>query len=127
MSKDQQAIDERRQRLLDWAEKATPEQIDALQKKILETDKSKAESQPDSQHDQVAFQTVQQWRQQRQGEEQRPPMLTREQQKEDGPGRLGYAEYARTAQKEATFMKEYEKNYDWEKHEKQRQRNVFSQ
>ena len=105
----------------------SPEQIEALQKKIQEADKAKAESQPDNQHEQVAFQTVQQWRQQRQGEEQRTPMLTREQQKENGPGRLGYAEYARTAQKEAEFMKDYEKNFDWDKHEKQRQRNVFSQ
>ena len=38
-----------------------------------------------------------------------------------------YAENARTAPKEAAFMKEYEKNFDWDKHEKQRQRNVFSQ
>ena len=127
VSKDQQAIEESRQRVLDWAEKATPEQIDALQKKIQEVDKAKADTQPDNQQEQVSFQTVQQWRQQRQGEEQRPPMLTREQQKEDGPGRLGYAEYARTAQKEAAFMKDYEKNFDWDKHEKQRQRNVFSQ
>lgn len=127
VSKDQQAIEERRQRVLDWAEKASPEQIEALQKKIQEADKAKAESQPDNQHEQVAFQTVQQWRQQRQGEEQRPPMLTREQRMENGPGRLGYAEFARTAPKEAEFMKEYEKNFDWEKHEKQRQQNVFSQ
>ena len=54
-------------------------------------------------------------------------MLTREQRMENGPGRLGYAEYARTAPKEAAFMKEYEKNFDWDKHDKQRQRNVFSQ
>ena len=113
--------------MLDWAEKASPEQIEALQKKIQEADKAKTESQPDNQHEQIAFQTVQQWRQQRQGEEQRPPMLTREQRMENGPGRLGYAEYARTAPKEAAFMKEYEKNFDWEKHEKQRQQNVFSQ
>lgn len=127
VSKDQHSIDERRQRVLNWAENASPDQIDALQKKIQEADKAKAESLPDSQHEQVAFQTVQQWRQQRQGEDQRPPMLTREQQKEDGPGRLGYAEYARTSQKEAAFMKDYENNFDWDKHEKQRQRNVFSQ
>ena len=40
VSKDQQAIEERRQRLLDWAEKASPEQIEALQKKIQEADKA---------------------------------------------------------------------------------------
>lgn len=128
VTQDQDAIEQRRQRVLDWAEKASPDQIAALQAKIKEADKAVRDAKPNDKHEQVVHATVAQWRQQRGVQrEQSPPMLTREQRMESGPGRLGYAEYARCSLKEAEFMKDYAANYDWEKHQKQAQPNVFRQ
>ena len=125
---DQDAIEQRRQRVLDWAEKASPDQIAALQAKIQEADKAVRDAKPDDKHEQVVHATVAQWRQQRGAQrEETPPMLTREQRMDNGPGRLGYADYARSSLKEAAFMKDYAANYDWEKHQKQAQPNVFRQ
>jgi hypothetical protein len=55
-------------------------------------------------------------------------MLTAAQRQQSmGAGKLGYANFAATAKKEAEFMKNYEANYDWGKQEAQSQKNIYRQ
>jgi len=127
VSETQTALEERRKQVLDWAQQATPEQIDAFKADAFAKDKQAAQANPSDQHEQVAFRSLASWREQRaEPDRAKAPMMTSDQQRQN-TGRLGYADYAATAKQESEFLKDYEKNFDWDTHEKQRQRNVYRQ
>lgn len=127
VSNTQAEIEQRRKQVLDWAENATPEQIDAFKSDAYSKDKQAAEANPSDQHEQVAFRSLASWREQRaEPDRAKAPMMTSDQQRQS-TGRLGYAEYAATAKQESDFLKDYEKNFNWDDHEKQRQRNIYRQ
>lgn len=134
LAKDQSTIQEKQQALLDWAKQAKPEEIAALREQIDSQAKERAQAAPEDKHAQVVFGTIDDWRQRRQQKDgggqpgEAPPMLTTAQrQQSSGSGKLGYANFAATAKKEAEFMKNYEANYDWGKQEGQSQKNVYRQ
>jgi len=127
VSTTQAALEQRRKEVLEWAQQATPEQIDAFKADAFAKDKQAAEANPGDQHEQVAFRSLASWREERAEPDQaKAPMMTSDQQRQ-GAGRLGYADYAATAERESEFLKDYEKNFDWDAHEKQRQRNIYRQ
>lgn len=134
LAKDQSTIQEKQQAVLDWAKQAKPEEIAAFREQIDSQAKERAQAAPEDKHAQVVFGTIDDWRQKRQQKDgggqqgEAPPMLTTAQRQQSmGPGKLGYANFAATAKKEAGFMKNYEANYDWDKQEAQSQKNVYRQ
>ena len=127
VSTTQAALEQRRQQVIDWANTSTPEQIDAFKADAFTKDRQVAEANPNDQHEQVAFRSLASWREQRaEPDRAKAPMMTSDQQRQS-TGRLGYAEYAATAKQESEFLKDYEKNFKWDDHEKQRQRNIYRQ
>ncbi|UKE46233.1 hypothetical protein [Xanthomonas cerealis] len=134
LAKDQSAIQEKQQAVLDWAKQAKPEEIAAFRDQMDSQAKERAQAAPEDKHAQVVFSTVDEWRQRRQqkdgGQQQgeAPPMLTAAQRQQSmGPGKLGYANFAASAKKEAEFMRDYEAKFDWSQHEAQAQKNIYRQ
>ena len=134
LAKDQDAIQEKQQAVLDWAKQAKPEEIADFRERVHAQVQERAQDSPEDKHAQVVFSTVDEWRQKRQqknggqssGED--IPMLTATQRQQTmGPGKLGYAHYAASAKKEAEFMRDYEAKFDWSKHEAHVQKNIYRQ
>ncbi|GEM_PF-436728 len=136
VSQDQANIESKQKDILDWAKQAKPDEIAAFRNQLDARAKDRTQAKPDDKHEQVVFQTTEDWRQRREpcqngqqegqkGEGQ--VMLTASQRQEMGPGKLGYAHFAAGAKKEAAFMKSYEANFDWAKQEAQSQKNIYRQ